>query len=138
MKPYQITATAEAENTGDTYETNLVSGAHQYSTDEPVQYGGKDKSPSPGDYLCGSLAACKVITLRMYANRKGWSVDLIKARVELTKTDDGRNVFLCDLAIQGDITADQKKRMLEISKVCPIQKLLGSSTEIITVLNQSV
>lgn len=74
----------------------------------------------------------------MYANRKGWGVDLIKARVELTKTDDGRNAFRCDLDIQGDITADQKKRILEISKVCPIQKLLSNSAEIITVLNQSV
>lgn len=138
MKPYQITATAEAQNLGDTYETDLVSGVHQYSADEPVRYGGDDKSPSPGDYLCASLAACKVITLRMYANRKGWNVNLIKAKVRLTKTEDGRNTLYCDLDIQGDITADQQTRMLDISKVCPIQKLLVNSTEIITVLNQSV
>ena len=139
MQTNQIIATAEAENSGALYETGLTSEKHHYLIDEPELHGGKNLAPSPIDYLCASLASCKVITLRMYANRKGWNVSLIKVRVKLLKVVGGvKHTFSCELEIQGHVTEQQRVRMLDISQVCPVQKLLSRSAEITTILTEVI
>ena len=84
-----------------------------------------------------SLAACKVITLRMYAERKKWKVDLIKVKVSLVKGSDmetGNNTFFSEVSIEGDISEQDKARMMEIAKACPINKLLGKPSDFVSQL----
>ncbi|MDB5249007.1 MAG: hypothetical protein JWQ40_3401 [Segetibacter sp.] len=137
MLQKKIIASAEAENTGSIYNTRMVKNQHVLIADEPVEVGGKDEGAAPGDYLCMSLASCKVITLRMYAQRKGWKIDSIKVKVSLVKGADmesGNNTFNCTLELKGDLTDEQKSRMLDISEACPIQKLLGKPSDIFSEL----
>lgn len=137
MSQTKIIASAVAENTGEVYRTELKIDEHLLIADEPVEVGGKDEGPAPGDYMCMSLASCKVITLRMYAQRKNWKVDAIKIKVDLVKGSDmetGNNTFLCEVEIKGEMTDEQKNRMLEIAKACPIDKLLRKPSDIVSVL----
>lgn len=137
MEQAKIIASAEAENTGGIYKTELRIDQHVLITDEPIGVGGKDEGPAPGSLLCMSLASCKVITLRMYAQRKGWNLTSIKIKVSLVKgadTTTGNNTFYCQIFLNGDITAEQKTRLMEIAKACPIQKLLEKPSDIISTL----
>lgn len=137
MSEAKIIATATAENTGEIYKTELKTNQHLLTVDEPKEAGGKDEGPAPGDYLCMSLASCKVITLRMYAQRKNWKVEAIKIKVDLVKgtgMESGNNTFFCEVDIKGDLTDEQKSRMFDIAKACPIDKLLRKPSDIVSVL----
>ena len=137
MSPAKIIASATAENNGEIYKTELKINQHLLIADEPKEAGGKDEGPAPGDFLCMSLASCKVITLKMYAARKNWKVDAIKIKVNLVKGTDmesGNNTFFCEVDIKGELTDEQKSRMMEIAKACPLDKLLRKPNDIVSVL----
>ena len=137
MAQTKIIASGQAENTGDIYKTELRINQHLLIADELPEVGGKDEWPAPGDYLCMSLASCKAITLRMYAQRKDWKVDVIKVKVNLVKGSDmesGNNTFFSEVDIKGDLNDEQKARMLQIAKACPIDRLLIKSSDSISVL----
>ena len=132
---------SEAYNTGELYSTYMKSNNHSLVADEPEELGGKNLGPSPGDYLCMSLASCKAITLRMYVQRKQWKVDAIHVKASLVKGNQlasGVNTFYCEIAVTGDISSDQQKRLEEIAKVCPVSRLLGKQNEVvISMVNKS-
>jgi putative redox protein len=132
----KIIATAEAINSGEIYSTQMIVNKHEFISDELHEYGGKDSGPSPSDYLCAALASCKAITLRMYANRKNWPVEKIKVKVNLVKDDllTGNNTFFCEVKVTGNVDIAQQKRLLEISKACPVQRLLTKQSEVISTL----
>lgn len=139
METGKVIASAEAENTGGIYKTELRVDDHVLISDEPVGVGGKDEGPAPGSLLCMSLASCKVITLRMYAQRKNWQVSSIRIKVDLIKSTDsptGNNTFYCYVYLTGDLTAEQKTRLMEIAKACPIHKLLMKPSDVISVLEE--
>src|SRR5687768_8317077 len=96
-------AQAIASNNGEIYATALEAGTFTMMADEPLAVGGKELGPTPGDYLCMALASCKVITLRMYAGRKNWKVDLIEVKVAHVRGEDDprENVFMCELILTG-------------------------------------
>ena len=140
MAQTKIIASALAENSGEIYKTELKINQHLLIADELPGLGGKDEGPAPGDYLCMALASCKVITLRMYAERKSWKADVIKVSASLVKGTDmetGNNTFFCEVDIQGDLTDEQKERMLEIAKACPIDKLLRKPSDVVSVFLKS-
>jgi putative redox protein len=132
----KVIASALAENSGEIYKTELIANRHLLIADELLEVGGKDAGPSPGDYLCMSLASCKAITLRMYAQRKQWKVDVIKVKVTLVKSSDVEtgNTFFSEVEIKGEISPEQRSRMLQIAKVCPIDRLLGKPSSSVTTL----
>src|SRR5687768_6385832 len=136
MKNDKQIAQAIASNDGAIYATTLQAGSFTLTADEPLDVGGKELGPTPGDYLCMALASCKVITLRMYAGRKNWKVDSIVVKVRHVKGEDdpSENVFLCELQLTGELTAEQRQRMLDISKKCPVDRLLGKASSIVTVV----
>lgn len=136
MNELKIVGTAKALNDGREYKTTLKSQQHTLIADEPVAVGGTDEGPSPGDYLCMSLAACKVITLRMYVQRKQWDAGEIDVRINLIRSDgDGGTAhsFVCELSVTGTLTQEQKDRLLQIAKLCPISKLLAKGSSVSTV-----
>ncbi len=136
----KVIATAEAENSGAHYSTDIKIHQHALLADELLDIGGQDTGPAPSDYLCSSLAACKVITVRMYAARKNWKVDLIRVTVELIKGEEvpsGNNTFLCELTVTGELDDTQRARLLEIAKACPVHRLLSKPSDIITTLQTS-
>ena len=70
------------------YKTELFASGHQLIADEPVEIGGGDEGPPPGQFLELSLASCTAITLRMYAIRKSLSLKNIRVEVQSERTSD--------------------------------------------------
>ena len=139
MEELKITGTAEAiNNISNGYTTSLTSGTHQLVTDEPISAGGKNQGPSPIDFLCMSLAGCKLITLRMYCQRKQWDAGEINIKVNLVKSvgsDGPVYSFKCDISVTGNLTGEQKERLLQIDKACPVSKILSKGSEVASVIN---
>jgi putative redox protein len=138
MTATKFIGSATAVNDGGQYKTNLVSGSHQFIADEPKEYGGEELGPAPADYLCAALASCKAITIRMYVNRKGWKVDAIDVTARFAKGDQlasGTPTFYCDVQLTGELTDEQRKRILDIARACPVDRLLQKPSEVITGLS---
>lgn len=107
----------------DPYRTELKTFIHTVYADEPTEVGGNDSGPTPGDLLRMSLASCTAITLRMYADRKKWDVEMIQVIVS-NERDQQKTTFQCDISVSGNIDEIQRARLLEIAKACPVHKLL--------------
>src|SRR5215468_11416378 len=99
----------------------------KFIADEPASVGGEDIGPDPYTLLLSSLASCKLITLRMYIDRKGWEIDNIAIRVNLYQETKGgltTTIIDCDILFLSPVAEEQKMRLLEIAKNCPISKIL--------------
>lgn len=116
------------------YKTTIQSAGHQIIGDEPSPIG-TDLGPTPYDFLLASLGSCVAMTLRMYADRKGWPLEEVEVHLsqqrvhaedcEHCDSADGYvHVIEKKLIFKGDLTADQHKRLLEISDKCPVNKTL--------------
>lgn len=115
----------------DLYKTEIITDTHTFLADEPIDNGGKDLAPSPGDFLRTSLASCTAITLRMYADRKNFAVENIEVKVG-TESQDGKTIFHRKIIITGSIDDAQRKRMMQIANACPVHKVLVNPIEILT------
>lgn len=102
--------------------------------DEPQSVGGKDLGPDPMTTLLASLAGCTLATLRMYIDRKEWKIDEIKVTMNLTQDDSDEFVTTItrNLSFSGEITNEQRERLLVIAEKCPVSKLLKSTIKIET------
>jgi putative redox protein len=125
--------TAVATIGNDLYKTELVARDHTVIADEPLDVGGKDLGPRPGDFIRMGLASCTAITLRMYANRKGWDVQQIRVQVS-NGPFEGKTSYKTEIEITGNIDEEQRKRLLQIAKLCPVHKVLTNPIEIDTSL----
>ena len=107
---------------------------HHWFSDEPKDLEGLDLGPRPSELLLSSLISCKLITLKMYSDRKGWNIDDIK--ISLKIIDKAEKITVEKKIIFNDkLNEKQKKRLTEISGRCPIAKLLSNSIEFKLVVN---
>lgn len=104
------------------------SRGHRWISDEPLDVDGLDLGPKPTELLLSSLVSCKLITLQMYAARKGWNVDGIKIHLEIVGKEE-KTVVEKHIEFATELTDDQKKRLTEISGRCPVVKMLSDSIE---------
>lgn len=116
------------------YRVQLDNGRHLFGADEPVEQGGQDTAPAPDELLEASLASCTAITVRMYADRKQWNLDGVDVAVKLERVD-GKTVFTRNITLKGNLDTEQKERLLQIAKLCPVSKTLAGSIEINTALD---
>lgn len=108
---------------------------HFLTIDEPVASGGDDNGPTPVEYLLTAIGGCVSITLRMYAERKGWDVGKITVNVfqKEKQTSEGIKKWLEEeISFEKEITEDQRKRLLVIAGKCPVAKMVKGETEIIS------
>ncbi|MFZ6011793.1 MAG: OsmC family protein [Bacteroidota bacterium] len=115
----------------DHYKTELITDSHMMIADEPLEVGGKDLGPEPGDFLRMSLASCTAITLRMYSDRKGLAVEQIEVKVHSEKKED-KTIFYRDVILTGNLDEHQRARLLQIANACPVHKVLTHPIEIQT------
>ena len=125
---------AVATITNEIYRTELKARRHTLVADEPEEEGGKDLGPRPGDFYRMSLASCTAITLRMYANRKNFDVKKIEVSVS-SEVGEGKTILHTNILIDGTLDDEQKTRMLQIAKKCPVHKILTNPIEINTSLS---
>jgi uncharacterized OsmC-like protein/alpha-beta hydrolase superfamily lysophospholipase len=117
----------EAVETGKgKFQLQLQTGKHQLVADEPVSFGGLDSGPSPFQLLGSALASCMTMTVRLYADQKGWPLKRIRTNVGHTREPDQapRDRFDVRITFEGDLDADQRKRMVEIAGKCPVHRAL--------------
>jgi putative redox protein len=99
----------------------------KFISDEPVREGGRDEGPDPYTLLLSSVVSCTLITLRMYIDRKGWDIPHMAVSVNMfqNKTPDKLVTIIDrDLKILSPVTDEQRERLTDIAKSCPISKIL--------------
>jgi putative redox protein len=108
---------------------------HFLVIDEPVASGGDDNGPTPVEYLLTAIGGCVSITLRMYAERKGWDVGKITVNVSQKEKHTSEGIYKWleeDISFEKEITEDQRKRLLAIAGKCPVAKMVKGETEILS------
>jgi putative redox protein len=113
----------------------VVVGHHVMGADEPEDSGGRDTGPTPYQFLQAALGACTSMTIRLYAERKKWAVTNISVslRHEKIPAPDGRGKidrFERTITLAGDLTDEQKIRLLEVAGKCPVSQTLSRGSEI--------
>ena len=102
--------------------------------DEPPHLGGNDTGPTPFEFVLAGLGACKAITVKMYAARKGWELEHVSVDCCLERVEN-LPVIHANLQLIGTLTAEQRQRLLEIADRCPVHKFLTAESQIHTVLS---
>jgi uncharacterized OsmC-like protein len=127
------------------FRTQISAGGHQLIADEPKEAGGTDEGPSPYDLLLAALGACTAMTLKMYVERKKLPI----TDVEVLLTFDRIHIDDCESCVKeersndqevqhisrliyvtGDVTEEQKERLLHIAGRCPVHVTLHSNPHV--------
>lgn len=127
------------------YTTEIKARSHSILVDEPKKYNGKDAGMSPYELLLASLGSCTAITLRMYADRKGFALREVKVHLEhfqqhaedcqeCNNTNSKIDKFVREIVLKGDLKESEKERLLQIANRCPVHKTLENKIEIETKL----
>jgi len=119
-----------AENGKGRYQQAVSAGQHQLIADEPASMGGGDAGPAPFDFIMAGLGACTSMTLRMYAERKSLPLTRISVALSHDKIEvDGvmRDRISRDITLEGDLSEEQRQRLLEIANKCPVHRALSHS-----------
>lgn len=125
----------------DGFWTDVRAGRHALVADEPASVGGTELGPTPYDLLSAALATCSSMTLRMYANHKGLDLESVTVRVEHDKihaqdcedceSGAGKiDEFRRRVELLGDLTDEQRQRMLEIADRCPVHRTLHGEIKV--------
>lgn len=121
----------------------ITVGPHHLVADEPVAAGGEDAGPGPYDFLLAGLGACTSMTMRLYADRKSLPLDRVTVTLKHSKiyakdcaeceTRDGMlDQIERDIAMDGALDAEQRKKLMEIADKCPVHRTLTSEIRIVT------
>jgi uncharacterized OsmC-like protein len=120
----------------DGYRVELRNGRHVWNADEPADAGGTDTGPNPYELLLGALGACTLITLGLYARRKGIPLQSVSATFHYEKvhSDDcedcetDRTGWLdhvrTEIFLDGEFSDEQRTRLAEVAVRCPVHKTL--------------
>ena len=109
------------------YETEVEIRQHRLIVDEPQDRGGGDAGPTPTELLAASLATCTVITVLMYAERKGWELGPLEAEVDYTPPSvDSPPGFRVEMRTPTELSDEQRERILVIAAKCPVHKTLAA------------
>jgi putative redox protein len=133
-----------AESGSGTFTQSITAGHHELVSDEPRPIG-DDRGPTPYDLLLAALGSCTSMTVRMYANRRGWPLKQVRVTLRHSRihaedcahceTRIGLiNHIDLDIELIGDLDDEQRQRLLVIAERCPIHVTLTSEIHIATTL----
>ncbi|MGH2616476.1 MAG: OsmC family protein, partial [Thermomicrobiales bacterium] len=129
---------------GTTYQTRIDTGDIALIGDEPIDSGGDGLGPGPYDLLLAALGHCTVLTILLYARRKGWVVDGVSVRASherlvVEEASDGNVIrkkverILQEIWLQGELDDVQRARLMEIAGKCPVHRTMTGELEIVDV-----
>jgi putative redox protein len=128
----------------DKFLRQVASDDHAWLADEPKSVGGRNLGPDPYEHLLAALGTCTSMTVRMYANRKHWPLTDVDIRLRHRRdhgadcegcADDGEgaiDVLSRDITLTGDLSEEQRQRLLEIADRCPVHRTLTGRIRIDT------
>ena len=130
------------ETGSGTYTQQITAGHHRLVADEPRPVG-DDAGPTPYDLLLAGLGACTSMTVRMYADRKGWPLESVRvtlrhSRIHAEDCADCESTkgwidhIDCDVEFVGDLDDTQRQRLMQIAERCPVHQTLTSEVDIAT------
>lgn len=133
--------------TAEGYRTPILASGHALIADEPVAVGGTELGPTPYDLLASALGACTTMTLQMYARRKEWPLREAIVRLRHSKVhalDEEQcehraaRMDQLDRSVEliGDLSDDQRARLLEIANKCPVHRTLEAGVVVKTELEE--
>jgi putative redox protein len=125
------------------FRTVVHTRGFSFVADEPASAGGTEQGPTPYDLLAAALAACTGMTLRMYADRKGWPLGEVTVRVAhdrvhaedcaTCETEEGHVDRLTRrIALSGPLTDEQRTRLLQIADRCPVHRSIHAEIHVLT------
>jgi putative redox protein len=131
------------ETRSSKFQQTIAAGPHRLLADEPVAAGGEDTGPGPYDFLLAALGTCTSMTMRLYADRKALPLDRVTVTLKHNKihaedcAECETKVGMLDqidriIAMEGDLDAEQRKRLMEIADKCPVHRTLTSEVRILT------
>jgi putative redox protein len=124
------------------YRTEVVAGGQTLVVDEPASAGGAGDAPTPYDLLLGSIGACTAMTLRMYADRKGWPLEGVTVRLRQSRSHAkdcvdcatkhvGLNQIERELELEGPLTDEMRERLTQIADRCPVKQTLERGIKVV-------
>lgn len=127
--------------TASKYSEEIIIGKHVLTADEPASVGGADLGPGPYELLLASLGACKAMTIRMYADLKKIALthvevklshnkDYVKDCENCEKSSSKIDVIDVQISLQGDLTDEERQKLLTIANNCPVHRTLTSTIKI--------
>jgi putative redox protein len=130
------------ETGSGTYTQDIAVGQHRLLADEPRPMG-DDQGPTPYDLVLAGLGACTSMTVRMYANRKGWPLERVRvtlrhSRIHAADCADCETTkgwidhIDRDIELAGDLDDTQRQRLMDIAERCPVHHTLTSEVHIAT------
>lgn len=122
------------------FEVEISTGGVQFLADEPEDVGGMGSGPTPYQILASALAACTTMTLRLYADRKGWSIKDLRTAVGHYREEGNTqpDVFVRRISFTGELDAEQRERLIEIADRCPVHNTLRGGVRIETRLGDTL
>ncbi|MDT5221682.1 MAG: putative redox protein [Mycobacterium sp.] len=135
------TVTVAETGTG-TYTQLITAGNHELVADEPRPIG-DDAGPTPYDLLLAALGACTSMTVRMYADRKGWPLERVRVTLRHWRIH-AEDCAQCetakgwidhidrDVELVGELDETQRERLMHIADRCPVHQTLTSEVHITT------
>jgi putative redox protein len=110
------------------FAQDIEAGGHAIRADEEAEKGGDDTGATPHELLLSALGSCTAMTLKLYAERKGWPVRDVHVTLNGV-SGEGAYIITRQVAIHGDLDAEQRQRLLEIADKCPVHRtLMGEIT----------
>jgi putative redox protein len=125
--------TVVVTTSGGKFRQKVVVGPHSLIADEGTGVGGDDAGPAPHEWILAALGTCTSMTLKMFAERKGWPLDSVEVKIN-AHHHEGTFLLEREVHVEGDLSDDQRARLLEIAGKCPVHKTLTGPIRIDTVL----
>ena len=116
---------------GGPFAQDVEVAGHRLRADEEKDKGGEGTGPAPHELLLAALGSCTAMTLKVYAERKGWPLRNVQVAVN-GSTIDGGFVITRELTLHGEIDPEQRQRLIEIADKCPVHKTLSGTITIQT------
>ena len=129
---------------GTGYRADVTARSHTFVADEPITLGGSDAGPTPYEYLLGALSSCMAMTLRMYANRKGWPLESVAIQLRSARSHepDCENCESSPVGIarierrielRGPLSDEQRTRLHQIADRCPVKQTFERGISVQTI-----
>jgi putative redox protein len=128
------------------FSQNVFSDSHHWLADEPLSVGGANTGPDPYEHLLAALGTCTSMTIRMYADRKKWPLSNVGINLHHERSYN-KDCQHCDeapqqidylnreITLEGELSDEQRDKLLEIADKCPVHKTLHSHLMVNTKLN---